>query len=242
MFLTFLVVIDALELQCRTHYLGKCAKTCMVCEVEFLNVTDRNEIITNVDGFSGRKGATESDVSRISINNKVCNHIPANGEKFFSKLSTLRIWSSELKEVKQNDLKGFYHLQTLNLAGNELEILDSNLFAYNRKISQIDLSRNKLKHIGLVLLDPLKSLTSLKLQMNDCIDEGLKHNLESFKQKLRFKCPPTNEMIKNDIVMLSDENQRLRREIDDQQVEASVINCRREKFVSEETGRTTLNH
>lgn len=146
----------SLTLKCKVHYLNKCDRHCNVCESENLNVTTSDIELVDVTGFSVRNVAFHNNVVRLSINNQVCNYVPIFTDKFFPNLETLRVFSSELKQIGQKNLKGFKELRELLLPLNEIESLDSDLFQFNPKIARIDLSHNKLKNVGLALFSSLK--------------------------------------------------------------------------------------
>ncbi|CAG9810041.1 unnamed protein product [Chironomus riparius] len=167
-----------------------------------------------VTGFSVQNVASHNNVVRLSINNQICHFVPLETDKFFPNLETLRIWSSGLKKLDQNDIKGFEHLRELILPLNDIESLDSNLFEFNKKIKKIDLSRNKLKSVGLALLSTLRTITYINFNLNDCIDDSFKVNIDKFIEKVRTSCPPTIEMLKNDVIFVINENEKLKLSID----------------------------
>ncbi|KAG5668303.1 hypothetical protein PVAND_016249 [Polypedilum vanderplanki] len=202
---------ENLILNCKIHTLNRCNRYCQVCESENLNITNSQTKLIEVTGFSVRNVAFHNNVIRLSINNQLCRFIPADADKFFPHLETLRIWSSGLKRLEQNDIKNFNELRELILPLNEIETLDSNLFEFNLKITKIDLSRNKLKNVGLALFAPvMKKLNHVNFNHNECIDDNLRGNIEIFSEKVRKFCPPTIEMLQNDVVFLVDQNEKLK--------------------------------
>lgn len=189
--------------------------------------------MTEVTGFSVSNVAFHNNVVRLSINNQICYFIPLDTDKFFPNLETLRIWSSGLKKLDLSDIKGFEHLRELILSLNDIEYLDSNLFKFNKKIIKIDLNRNKLKSVGLALLSSLRVITHVNFNYNECIDANFKTKIDKFIKKVRKFCPPTIEMLNNDVIFLINQNEQLKLSID---AKDAVIkeNCDFSKF--EEVG------
>lgn len=199
-----------LILKCKVHYLNKCERHCHVCESENLNVTSEDTKMIEVTGFSVRNVSFHINALRLSINNQICVFVPIETDLFFPNLETLRIFSSGLKKIRQSDLKGFKALRELLLPLNEIESLDSDLLSYNKKIARIDLSRNRLKNVGLAFFSALKTLTYANFIGNDCIDENLKIDKILFINKVREQCEPTLSQLKNDVIFLAQENEELK--------------------------------
>lgn len=168
-----------------------------------------------VTGFSVRNVAFNINAVRLSINNQICQYVPVDTDKFFPNLETLRIWSSGLTRIIQADLKGFKELRELLVPLNEIESLDSDLFLQNKKIARIDFSRNKLKNVGLAFFTSLKGLTYANFINNNCIDESFKGDKAAFIDNIREKCPPTLNQLKNDVVILAQENEALKAVIEE---------------------------
>lgn len=196
-------------------------------------MTSINTELAEVTGFSVRNVAFSNNVVRLSINNQVCYFIPQGTGKLFPNLQVLRIWSSGLKKLQQNDIKDFENLKELIVPLNDIESLDSNLFEFNKKLIKIDMSRNKLQHVGLALFTSLPILSSVNLNHNECIDDNFKTNVAVFVDKVRRNCPPTIDMLKSDVVFLIDQNEILKVIID---AKDAVIreNCDFSKFVDVE--------
>jgi hypothetical protein len=202
---------DDLTLQCRVHTLTRCDRHCNVCESEHLNVTSPHTKLVEVTGFSVRNVAFHNNVIRLSINNQICRFIPSHADQFFPHLETLRIWSSGLRRLVQADIKGLPQLRELILPLNEIEVLDSDLFQFNARISKLDLSRNKLRNVGLAVFAPVsKALTHVNFNHNECIDDNMRGAIEGFGEKVRRLCPPTMDMLQGDVVFLIEQNQQLR--------------------------------
>lgn len=200
---------DGLSLKCKLHFLNHCDRNCHVCESEDLNVTNSDFQLIEITGMSFHNIAYQS-VVRLSINNQICRFVPKETDKFFPNLETLRIWSSELKVIKQENLKGFSELRELLVPLNHIESLDSDLFTVNKKISRIDFSWNKLKNVGLAFFSSLKIIKYANFHNNHCIDDSFKTDKSSFINKIREQCLPTLEQLKNDVILLANENENLR--------------------------------
>lgn len=72
-----------------------------------------------------------------------------NDDELFNKMIVLHLEDNQINRISQKLLAKVPHLVTLNLSGNEVEndLLEKNLFQRLPKLTQLDLSRNKLTAI-----------------------------------------------------------------------------------------------
>lgn len=217
-FLAFIVLIceiskvKPIKINCDLNTLENCLEDCYQCTVKKLIVTKPNKV-TVINGFQQDEGSTQN-VSNLRIIDQVAHFFPSDFDRHFPHLSVLKVWSSGLRFMSQIDLKKFPYLTVLSLLGNLLENLDSNLFMFNKRLIKIDFTRNRLKHVGTNLLRPLEALKFADFYDNDCINGGAQNSFDFLKRNLREKCPPTNNMLLDDIESLTIEVDYLRLEVE----------------------------
>lgn len=204
--------VKPIKINCDLHILENCLEDCYQCTVKKLIVTKPNKV-TVINGFHQNEGSTQN-VTNLRIIDQVAHFFPSDFDHHFPHLSVLKIWSSGLRFLSQMDLKNFPYLTVLSLLGNLLESLDSNLFVFNKRLIKIDFTRNRLKHVGTNLLWPLETLKFADFYDNDCINAGAKNSFAFLKRNLREKCPPTNNMLLDDIESLTKEVDYFRLEVE----------------------------
>lgn len=204
----------AIKINCDFSDIENCIRNCYQCEVQKLIITKPNQTVTAINGFHLNPDDSHRDVVMLKIIDQVVTHLPGGLYQHFPYLTVLRIWSSGLKTFKQRDIRELKYLTDLSLSGNLLETLDSNLFQFNRRLIKIDFSRNRLRHIGTNLLNPLKVLMVADFYHNDCITDGAHFPFGDLKARLRVNCQPTNEMLMNEVEWLSSEIETLTKEIE----------------------------
>ena len=171
---------------------------------------------------------SNNDVITLRITDQVVRFIPTGFYQHFPFLTVLKIWSSELILIRQEDIRDMKYLTDLSLSDNHIEVLDSNLFEFNTPLIKVDFSRNRIKFVGSNLLSPLKNLLFADFYHNDCISEGARYSFNRFKEVLKHKCPPTSEMMTNEVDSLSREVERLRREIETTQKKVKICEAKKD--------------
>jgi Leucine-rich repeat (LRR) protein len=174
LFLATVVIIytagccSALTLQCKfdDYLYDKNYK----CEVEGLDVTATNQIVSDVSGLHIPR-RTNADVIILSIDGQTAHYLPQGLDKFFPNVIYLNINKSGLKEITKNDLKNFPQLRNIAVRGNEIESLPGDLFEYNTQITNIGFAGNKIKSIGNDIFKSLNNLESVNLLRNTCISQ-----------------------------------------------------------------------
>lgn len=176
-------------------------------------ITKRHQTVTAIHGKHVNAEDSDNDVIMLRIIDQVVAYVPMNTSQHFPFLTVLKIWSSGLRSLNQEDIRDMKHLTDLSVSGNNIEKLNSNLFQFNQKLIKIDFTRNRLKHIGTNLLQPLKNLASADFYQNDCIHDGSRFLFEHLRKNLREKCQPTRKMMLEEVESLSKENESLITEI-----------------------------
>lgn len=108
-------------------------------------------------------------------------YIPNGIGEFFPNISAIFITGSQLKEIKMKNFKQFPKLTYVNLADNDLEYLPHDLFHHTPKIVFFNAWRNRLVSIGSQIFMNLKSLQTVELEKNFCIDEKFAIPKDSLK-------------------------------------------------------------
>ena len=222
------VLIDAIEVNCAFSDIENCVRNCYQCNVQKLVITRRNQTITTINGNHFKYDSNDNVVT-LKIIDQLVFFLPSGFVNHFPFLSVLKIWTSGLRSIVQEDIRDMKYLTDFSLSGNDLETLNSNLFQFNQRLIKIDFTRNRLKHIGLNLLKPLKNLVYADFYRNDCIHDGARYSFEDLKTSLRKKCQPTNEMMAEEVELLSSEIESLNRELDIK--EKLISTCEEEKNV-----------
>lgn len=182
--------------------------SCNQCKAVNMIITKANQTVTRIFGFNGNF----SKVQMLKMHDQLIRYLPSELDYFFPRLSVLQIWSCGLRSIAQRDISAFTELREISISKNELEILPSNLFEKNPKIIKIDFSRNRLKHVGFNILQPLISLMYADFYQNDCINDGNFNGLENLVKKLRRKCLVADMLI-DDVRSLSERVDTLETEL-----------------------------
>lgn len=226
--LLFIVSTKAVNINCKFNHLAanifsgnfvggskSCDLNCYQCTVQKLIITKPNQTVSAINGNHQDEDIVDVyEVVILKIFDQIVNYFPSRFDDHFPFLTSLKIWSSGLRSFKQADIKEFKYLSDLSLTGNLLETLDSNVFQFNIRLMKIDFTRNRLKHVGLNLLRPLKNLIFADFYQNDCISDGARYSFGDLKTNLRENCKPTREMLLLDIESLSNEVEALEREVE----------------------------
>lgn len=212
---TLVATVNLMKINCEFSDIDNCAKNCYQCTVRKLVITRRNQTVTGVNGNHDYESEhSNGNVVILRIIDQLVLFLPSGIIHQFPFLSVLKIWSSGLRSLVQEDIKDMKYLTDLSLSGNDLETLNSNLFHHNQRLVKIDFTRNRLKHVGLNLLKPLKNLVYADFYRNDCIHDGSRYTFEMLKTSLREKCPPTSEMMTEEVESLSSEIESLSKELE----------------------------
>lgn len=160
------------------------------CEVENLNITKRNEIVSEVSGNHISARRSNANVIILSINDQTVHYLPQNLALFFPNLLYLTINKSDLKEITKNELKDFKQLRNIAVRGNDIVSLPGDLFEYNSQLTNIAFPTNKIRVIGRDIFKALTSLESVNLIRNDCISQQATNHteIEEMMKKVAVDC------------------------------------------------------
>lgn len=162
----------------------------------------------------------------LRVFDQIVSFLPTNISQHFPYLSVLKIWSSGLQLLNQEDIRDLKHLTDLSVSGNNLEVLKSDLFFFNKQLIKIDFTRNRLKHVGANLFRPLKYLASADFYQNDCIHDGARFLFKQLRKSLLEKCQPTRKMMREEVESLSKEIESLNSEMESKEIQLKA--CRDE--------------
>jgi hypothetical protein len=185
-------------------------KTIYTCEANILQFGLDESKVTQVSEGHIETFANQ-DVKMISIDNQPYNKIPQGIEKFFPNLQGISVKDCKVENITKADLEPFPNLKYLIVSANFLEVLESHLFNSTLDLVLIDFSWNRLRHVGLDILNNLDKLKAAFFNSNDCIDEDYTHGkrkeLEKLKEDLATLCKPTTWMIRRErLRALSDDS------------------------------------
>jgi hypothetical protein len=121
-------------------------------------------------------GKSNNDEIYFQARDKLIEYFPRGLEKFFTKLTGIAIWGSQLKEIHQDDLKSYTKLKYFSLTKNNIEVIGDGLFDYQPDIEVIIFERSKIVHISPTVFDNLPKLTTLYLIGNKCTSKDFFNN------------------------------------------------------------------
>lgn len=127
-------------------------------------------IVESVQG-GHQSGKNNDDVRVVNIQSIKCARIPSDFYKHFKNIEGIFAFSSEKTILFGEDLKPFYKLKYLDISFNRITHLPSDAFEGNPLMEWIDFSDNKLKLVGLNILDPIPNLHYANFATNICINE-----------------------------------------------------------------------
>ena len=187
------------------------------CVVSSLDNTHNN---LTIYGNSGEHKANknDADVKRIWIQNTDTKYIPTNLGSLFN-LTALRMWNTQLIEIKAKDFHGMQDLQYLSLKNNKLksvpldafatltklrfislesnqiEELSNDIFSNNLVLETIFLSDNNIKYLGTEIFNSLEKLDWVCLYGNICVNKNYrgKTEINQLKKDIKMKCKNPNE-------------------------------------------------
>lgn len=229
-----IVYTKGIKINCEFNYIDNCIRNCYQCTVQKLIITKQNQTVTDINGYHKNEEDSSENTVSLKIVEQVVAFIPAGINRHFPYLSILKIWSSELRSLSQEDIRPMKFLTDLSLSGNHLETLSSNLFQFNHQLIIIDFTRNRLKHVGSNILKPLKNIISMDFYQNYCINDGARYSFGDIERHLRENCQPTSEMMIEEISSLSSEIESFNKKVD--QCEKRIKTCEDEK-----SSHTTLD-
>lgn len=188
-FALMLTMVYSLELDCNYALLDwtDIGET-YTCYPVTVTATTRVSV-TSINGVH-KLSKNNSDVKGLHIFRGECHYLPNNFDQFFENLIGLSIKAVKLKQLSSSDLKPFRELKIILAKSNDLETLDKNLFGYNTKLEFIYFAENKIKTVGLNILEPLTYLTTADFSSNSCINKKAQNKiqLEELKVDLNSKC------------------------------------------------------
>jgi len=121
-------------------------------------------------------GKSNNDEIYFNAADKQIEYFPRGLEKFFSQLTGIAIWRSQLKEIHQDDLKLYTKLNYLNLGENNIEVIEDGLFDFQPNIIVFTCGKCSIFHISPTVFDDLPKLATLYLYGNKCTNQHSTNN------------------------------------------------------------------
>lgn len=131
-----------------------------------------NTIFQINDKYEVKELTPRDDISRFEAVNHLINYFPRGLEKIFTNLQHISIQNCQLKEIHQSDLKPYTHLNSISLDDNLIEVIEDGLFDFNKELTEIYMSYNKIVHIGADAFSNLPRLQTLYLHGIPCLDSA----------------------------------------------------------------------
>lgn len=170
------------------------------------NGHDHNNYVTEVSQNHIGMHSSE-DVKLIAYySNQKIPKLPKFTDKFFPALEVFRAVNVSLEVISANDFILFSKtLRMVYIYLNKLKEIPSDLFKYIQNLDTINLSNNKIVHVGSKFMDNInwKKLLRVDFRSNPCtnfdvITNGEESKLNDLRNELLNKCKPTFAMISED--------------------------------------------
>ena len=163
--------IESIEINCNYKNETTHSSYNYYCDVRNqLNIMSANAANINFVKGDHDFGKSNDNVTCIYVSHKNVQIFPKGIQKIFKNLKRIDIYFGRLKEINQEDLKVFPQLNELDLYNNDIQVLEDKIFAYNLRLTYINLSYNKLAQIGENVFK-MMNLTFLGLFSNNCISK-----------------------------------------------------------------------
>lgn len=164
------------------------------CKASDQPVTDH----VSVDRVVGSHatGKSDNDVRVVNIQSIKSKRIPSGFENSFKNIEGIFAFSSEKTILLGEDLFPFSKLKYFDISFNRITHLPSDVFAGNPQLEWVDISENRLKLVGLNILDSLNSLHYANFADNICINELGRDKTDitrNIKRLLKLNCQPFGE-------------------------------------------------
>ncbi len=156
---------------------------CLIIDQEFPLQVDKNSF-RDENQFQNF-----DEIFLLQIENSKMEKIPKGLGKVFPNIQILKIVDSGLNSICKEDLENFTELSYLGAIGNSIELVPGDLFKFSKEIKEINFCDNKIKFIGLDLLEGLEKFKWIDFGR----DAGggdkffFKYNLDEAKNYFRTK-------------------------------------------------------
>lgn len=184
-FLLGLVVSSsALDFGCyirQTVVDGLGSETVPICIVKNCDVYNGSQKSVKRHNLHGRK-PTQNDIKMISF--EICepiDFIPKTLLKDFPKFISLVFHTNRIYDLKGDELSEYIDLVHFQLYGNIVSHVPGNFFSNNKKLKLVSFHSNRIKTIGMGLLDSISKMTHVTFDNNICI------NMHSFNDPKQLR-------------------------------------------------------
>jgi hypothetical protein len=166
------------------------------CKASDQSVTGDQVSVDRVVG-NHVEGKSDNDVKVVNIQSIKSKRIPAGFANSFGNVEGIFAFSSEKNVLLGEDLAPFSKLKYFDISFNWITHLPSDAFAGNPQLEWIDFSQNRLKLVGLNILDSLNSLHYANFGDNICINELGRDKTDivrNIKRLLKRNCQPFDQV------------------------------------------------
>ena len=160
-----------------------------ICNVQGLNISEPNTLITNVSGTHVTNFQIV-DVNSLKIDNQNMKFLPINIAEYFPDLKEIIVSNSNLEYITEKDFRGLTQLSIMFMTNNRLKDLPCGVFDTNKRLEEIHFEENSLSEIGADVFKPLTFLTVAHFRNNNCIDKdaGNSGEVEGLLNEITTKC------------------------------------------------------
>lgn len=163
-------------------------------------------VIDRVWRMNGHEvGLSDYNVTAVTVANFLMHAVPRNIEFHFPNLKSMSLLRLGIRKIENSDFRNVSDLIHLDLSDNAIQAINADAFTENSRLEAINLSQNPLKHIAHYVFRALTNMQSLEMSRSGCVDAQFTGTgWNSFQFELILRCPPTSEMI-GDEIFVSDE-------------------------------------
>lgn len=153
-----------MEVHCEYFFDGFSYK-CYIARQNFSNNS-------RIKSFNGHHQAAHNNANVSVVIFEECEmfEFPKNLHTFFPHLTIIQVIDCPVKEISREDLRNYPGLLYLGVIGTNIEYLPGDLFHYTPKLEIVDFSRNRIKQIGGLLLEPLVQVKAVNFRGNESIN------------------------------------------------------------------------
>lgn len=159
------------------HFISAFGRLAYVCTSTFGESWNS----THVVGVSGvhRDGFTNADVEVVRISNcQRLTAVPRGFQHFFPIFSGFHLLGCGINSLNGDEVDEYPNLRWFALEYTQLEFIPGNFFKNNPLLTSTSFGANRIKRVGVGLLDDLRNLHRLYFFNNVCGNQGARNEAE----------------------------------------------------------------